>query len=152
MNAMQHRAVDARLDEAAAACAGRGAQLTALRRHVLSLILEADGPLTAYQLLDRLRAARKGAAPPTIYRALDFLLAQRLIHKVERLNAFIPCSESGHEHPAQFLICRQCGTVTEIEDSATASALEHAAERKGFHPLTTVVEIEGTCAACFQPA
>ena len=152
MNAKQHRAVDAQLDMAAAACAASGAQLTPLRRHVLALILEADGALTAYQLLDRLRAARKGAAPPTIYRALDFLLAQRLIHKLERLNAFVPCIESGHEHPAQFLICRQCGAVTEIEDQAAASALEHAAERKGFHPRTTVVEIEGTCAACFDPA
>jgi Fur family transcriptional regulator, zinc uptake regulator len=152
MNAKQHRAVDAQLDRAAAACAGRGAHLTPLRRHVLGLILQADGPLTAYQLLDRLRAARRSAAPPTIYRALDFLLAQRLIHKVERLNAFVACAESGHEHPAQFLICRQCGAVTEIEDRVAASALEHAAEREGFHPRMTVVEIEGTCAACFHPA
>jgi Fur family zinc uptake transcriptional regulator len=152
MNAQQALAVDAQLDQAAAGCAGRGAQLTRLRRHVLALILEADGPLTAYQLLDRLKETRKGAAPPTVYRALDFLLEQRLIHKLERLNAFIPCIESGHDHAAQFLICRQCGAVTEIDDAAAASALEHAAERAGFHPRRTVVEIEGTCAACFHPA
>jgi Fur family transcriptional regulator, zinc uptake regulator len=152
MKAKQRRAVDAQLDRAAEACAAQGAQLTELRRHVLGLILEADGPPTAYQLLDRLKERRKGAVPPTVYRALDFLLEQRLIHKVERLNAFIPCIESGHEHPPQFLICRQCGTVTEIEDQAAADALEHAAEREGFHPRTTVVEIEGTCAACFHPA
>jgi Fur family transcriptional regulator, zinc uptake regulator len=148
MNAKRRLAVEAQLDKAEAGCAGRGAQLTQLRRHVLALILGADAPLTAYQLLDRLKETRKGAAPPTVYRALDFLLDQRLIHKVERLNAFIPCVESGHDHPAQFLICRQCGTVTEIEDRAAASALEHAAEREGFHPRVTVVEIEGTCAAC----
>lgn len=152
MEARSQSIVDVQLNEAARTCAAQGAQLTPLRRHVLGLILDAEGPLTAYQLLDRLKETRKGAAPPTIYRALDFLLGRRLIHKVERLNAFIPCVESGHEHPAQFLICRQCGTVTEIEDRAAANALEHAAERKGFHPRSTVVEIEGTCAACFHPA
>jgi Fur family transcriptional regulator, zinc uptake regulator len=154
MNAKQRRlAVDAQLARAAEACAAQGAQLTELRRHVMALILESEGPLTAYQLLDRLKATRKGAVPPTIYRALDFLKEQRLIHKLERLNAFIPCIESGsgHDHPAQFLICRQCGTVTEIEDVAAANAIEHAAEREGFHPRNTVVEIEGTCAACFHP-
>src|ERR1700730_3002617 len=104
-------ALGARLDLAAQPCARQGAQLTELRRRVLGLIIEAESPLTAYQLLDRLKETRKGAVPPTIYRALDFLLEQRLIHKLERLNAFIPCTENGHEHPAQFLICRQCGTV-----------------------------------------
>jgi Fur family transcriptional regulator, zinc uptake regulator len=152
MSATQRPPVDGQLARASELCAAEGAQLTPLRRHVLSLILAADGPLTAYQLLDRLKETRKGAAPPTVYRALEFLLQQRLIHKVERLNAFIPCVEGGHDHAAQFLICRQCGAVTEIDDQAAASALEHAAEREGFHPRTTVVEIEGTCAACFHPA
>jgi len=152
MNATQRDGVDIQLDRAAEACARQGAQLTELRRQVLGLILTADAPLTAYQLLDRLKESRKGAVPPTVYRALDFLMEHRLVHKLERLNAFIPCVEGGHEHPAQFLICGQCGTVTEIEDEAAANALEHAAERKGFHPRSTVVEIEGTCAACFHPA
>lgn len=152
MNANAPLAVRLRLDSAAQACARRGAQLTELRRQVLRLILEADGPQTAYQLLDRLRATREGAVPPTVYRALDFLMAQRLVHKVERLNAFIACAESDHLHAAQFLICGSCGRVAEIEDREAADALEHAAERQGFHPRNTVVEIEGTCAACFDPA
>lgn len=150
MNRKHRRAIAAQLDQAARSCALQGAQLTDLRRHVLSLILGAEGPLTAYQLLDRLKATRKSAAPPTIYRALDFLMGQRLIHRIERLNAFVPCIETSHEHHAQFLICRQCGTVTEIEDSAAADALAHAAEREGFHPRASFVEIEGTCAACFS--
>ncbi|HJU17746.1 MAG TPA: Fur family transcriptional regulator [Stellaceae bacterium] len=152
MDANGRHAIGTRLDKAAAACARRGAQLTELRRRVLGLILEADGPVTAYQLLDRLKEARKGAVPPTIYRALYFLMEQRLIHKVERLNAFIPCIEAGHRHPVQFLICRRCGTVAEIEDRAAARALEHAAERAGFHPHHAIVEIEGTCAACLHPS
>lgn len=149
MNAKRRRAVALELGRAAETCAGRGVRLTELRRQVLILILEADGPLTAYQLLDRLRGTRKGAVPPTVYRALDFLLGQRLIHKIERLNAFVPCAEAGQPHPVQFLICGQCGTVTEIEDAAAAAALEHAAKRQGFHPRSSVVEVEGTCASCF---
>ena len=144
-------AATATLDAAAAACARHGAQLTTLRRAVLQLILESDGPATAYQLLDRLKASRAGAAPPTVYRALDFLLEQRLIHKVERLNAFIPCAEASHEHDhhaAQFLICRQCGTVAEIEDDAVAKALAQAAARQGFQPRDAVVELGGICAVC----
>ena len=152
MNATGRAAVAVQLDRAAQACALRGARLTELRRQVLRLILESDGPVTAYQLLDRLREARKGAVPPTVYRAVDFLMEQRLIHKLARLNAFIPCAESGHQHPVQFLICRQCGTVAEIEDHAAAQALDDAAERQGFHPRNTVVEIEGTCAHCFGPS
>jgi Fur family transcriptional regulator, zinc uptake regulator len=152
MKAKRRPAVAARLDKAAEDCARRGAHLTELRRRVLALIFEAGGPLTAYQLLDRLKQTRKGAAPQTIYRALDFLLEQRLIHRLERLNAFIPCADAGHRQPAQFLICRECGTVAEIEDGAAAAALAHAARREGFHPRSTVVEIEGTCAACYGPA
>jgi Fur family zinc uptake transcriptional regulator len=152
MNAKRRHAIAAQLDQAEKVCARQGAELTELRRRVLGLILEAEGPLTAYQLLDRLREIRKGAVPPTVYRALDFLLEQRLIHKLERLNAFVPCVETGREHAVQFLICRQCGTVTELEDRAAANALENAAEREGFHPRNAVVEIEGTCAACFHPS
>lgn len=152
MTAKGNRGVTAQLDRAAAACARDGAQLTELRRRVLGLVLEANGPITAYQLLDRLRKIHKGAVPPTVYRALEFLLKLGLIHRLERLNAFIPCAETGHRHVAQFLICRECGSVAEIEDQAAARALVHAAERKGFRARDTVVEIEGTCAACSHAA
>jgi Fur family zinc uptake transcriptional regulator len=148
MSAKGRRGVAAQLDQATQACTQAGAQMTELRRAVLRLILEAEGPVTAYVLLDRLKKTHKGAVPPTIYRALDFLMAQRLIHKLERLNAFVPCAETGHQHVAQFLICRECGTVAEIEDRAAAKALEHAAARAGFRPRHAVVEVEGTCAAC----
>ena len=148
MSAKGRRGVAAKLDRATQACVRAGAQMTDLRRAVLKLILEAEGPVSAYELLDRLRRPHKGAVPPTVYRALDFLMAQRIIHKLERLNAFIPCAESGLQHVAHFLICRECGTVAEIDDRAAAKALEHAAEREGFQPRHAIVEIEGTCAAC----
>ncbi len=141
--------LEAELDQAAAAAVVAGTSLTELRRAVLRLILVAEGPLTAYQLLDRLKEARPGAAPTTIYRALDFLLAQRLIHRIERLNAFVGCVEAGHHaHAAQFLICRRCGAVREIEDHRVAAALRRAALREGFQPGHAMVEIDGLCAAC----
>jgi Fur family zinc uptake transcriptional regulator len=138
-----------RLDEAASLCAKNGALLTELRRSVLALILTADGPLTAYQLLDQLKGIRKSAVPPTVYRALEFLLENRLVHRIERLNAFIPCTEADHDHKdVQFLICGACGTVAEIEDSGIAKALAKAAEREGFTPAHAMVELDGTCASC----
>ncbi len=144
--------VAVRLDAAASDCARKNTQLTDLRRAVLSLVLESDGPLTAYQLLDRLRETRKGAVPPTIYRALGFLLENKLIHKIESLNAFIPCIDAGHHaHAAQFLICRLCGSVAEVEDEDVSHALDSAARRQGFSPGNAVVEIQGVCAACTAP-
>lgn len=148
---MEHRLTrDERLNEAAEVCARQGAQLTYLRRRVFELVVTAEVPSTAYQLLDRLKETRKRAVPPTIYRALDFLIEQRLVHKIECLNAFVPCAEAGrgHQLPVQFLICRQCGAVTEIGDQAVARALADAARRKGFHPGKAVVELDGTCATC----
>ena len=140
------------LDAAEALCARNGTQLTELRREVLDLILRAGTPLTAYQLLDQLKSRRKSAVPPTIYRALDFLIANRLVHRIERLNAFIPCAEADHDHAdAQFLICHRCGSVTEIEDHGVSAALAAAATLRGFTPSRAVVELDGLCATCAPP-
>jgi Fur family zinc uptake transcriptional regulator len=145
------RVIAERLDHADQLCRQNGASLTALRRSVLTLILESEGPLTAYQLLDQLKAVRKSAVPPTVYRALDFLIENRLVHRIERLNAFIPCAEAEHEHhDVQFLICGRCGTVAEIEDDGVAKALAKAAERQGFTPSHAMVELDGTCAMCAE--
>jgi Fur family zinc uptake transcriptional regulator len=146
-------AIKRRLDAAVLACAQRGSRLTVLRRAVLELILMAEGPVTAYQLLDQLKKKHKGAAPPTIYRALDFLLDNELIHKVESLSAFIPCIDAGnHSLSVQFLICRRCGTVAELEESTVSEALDRAAARQGFRPGSTIVEVQGLCAACSTQA
>lgn len=149
--------MEAMLDRAAAQCASRGAQLTPLRRQVLRLVMAAEQPVGAYALLDQLKAERGGAAPPTVYRALDFLLEQGLIHKLERLNAFLPCVEASHahghgdhDHPHQFLICKRCGATTELTDHAAAHALEEAAARAGFRVERMTVELEGLCARCSE--
>jgi Fur family zinc uptake transcriptional regulator len=153
------------LDRAAALCERRGARLTDLRREVLGLILDASGPTGAYDLLDRLRERRGAAAPPTVYRALEFLQEQGFVHRIERLSAFVGCvdahgdAHSGADarahrdepctpHAAQFLICRTCGRVTEIEDHDLSHALAAAAKRAGFAISGATIEADGLCADC----
>jgi Fur family zinc uptake transcriptional regulator len=131
-------------------CGREGARLTDIRRQVLALVLRSGEPIGAYSLLDRLRADKANATPATIYRALEFLQTHGLIHRLERLNAVIGCADGGdhHHHAVQFLICRTCGSVAEMEDFGISGAVENAAERTGFRPLRATVEVEGTCAAC----
>ena len=140
--------IDTQLAQAATRCAAQGVQLTELRRQVLALVLRAEQPIGAYALLDRLRGSRAGAAPPTIYRALDFLLEHGLVHRIERLNAFVGCASAGHAHTHQFLICQSCGATQELHDHATEAALAAAAGRRGFRPARMTVEMEGVCAGC----
>ena len=144
------------LDRADEVCQQRGATLTELRRHVLGLILDAASPTGAYELLDRLRETRRRAAPPTVYRTLGFLLDQGLIHKVERLSAFVGCvtgctadpDEKAHTHAAQFLICRKCGRVIEMRDPDVPVALAQAAQSVGFRVDHATIEAEGLCNTC----
>jgi Fur family zinc uptake transcriptional regulator len=140
------------LETAEATCVRRGARLTELRREVLGLILESPAPAGAYDLLDQLRSRRGVAGPPTVYRALEFLQEQGFVHRIERLAAFVGCIDAhdhdGHAHAAQFLICRSCHRVTEIEDHGLAHALSEAASRAGFTVAGATIEAEGQCAQC----
>jgi Fur family zinc uptake transcriptional regulator len=148
------------LDKAEEVCRQRGANLTELRRHVLGLILDAALPTGAYELLERLRGTRRSAAPPTVYRTLDFLLDQGLIHKIERLSAFVGCvsgctassDEKVRSHAVQFLICRDCGRVIELQDHDVSSVLAAAAKQAGFKISNAVIEAEGVCSTCVSAA
>lgn len=144
--------IDRRMKRAEDACLLNGARLTETRRQVLALVLATREPVGAYTLLERLKAEKPNATPITIYRALGFLQEHGLVHKVERLNAFIGCTEQGerhhHPHAAQFLICRTCGVVTEVEDAGIAASVDKVAASTGFRPARVTVEVEGTCAAC----
>jgi Fur family zinc uptake transcriptional regulator len=153
------RRTESLLNRAEAVCEHRGAKLTELRRQVLGMILDAASPTGAYDLLDRLRLKRRAAAPPTVYRTLDFLLDQGLVHRVERLSAFVGCvagctatSEEGekrpHTHVPQFLICRQCGRVIEMRDDEVAAVLARAAKAAGFSITGATIEAEGLCSTC----
>ncbi len=129
-------------------CGERGARLTALRRRVLELIWKSHKPVGAYELLDFLKNERRNAQPPTIYRTLDFLLELGLVHRIESLNAFVGCCAPDSAHPSQFLICRDCGSASEISDKRLDKAIEGLAETAGFIVLQRIVEVAGYCPNC----
>ena len=144
-----HRAcIEDALATARDLCATRGVQLTPLREKVLQIVWRSHKPVGAYEVLDELSRSHKSARPPTVYRALDFLMGEGLIHKIESLNAYLGCVEAGAPHSGQFLICRQCGATEEIVDRKLETALEAAARRAGFAAERTVVEISGLCVRC----
>lgn len=145
------RCVTEALETAEALCAGRGVRLTKLRRRVLELVWTSHAPIGAYDVLRRLSQEHEGAAPPTVYRALDFLLAQGLIHRIESLNAFIGCAHPAEAHTSQFLICRDCGAAAELQDASINRALARSAGNLGFLVMDRTVELRGLCAHC-RPA
>lgn len=137
------------LAQADAVCETNGTRLTPLRRRVLELIWVSHKPLGAYELLDQLTQEGHKPAPPTIYRALDFLLENRLIHRLASLNAFLGCSHPGDAHAGYFLICQHCGNTEEItHNPALQSALNVSTEAAGFTVLQSALELSGICHHC----
>ena len=137
---------------AEARCASDGLRFTPVRRKVLEILLQDHRALGAYTILDRLREGGFGSQPPIAYRALDFLVANGLAHKIERLNAFIACVHPSHSHTPAFMICRLCEAVAETQSSPAQGALGDAARATGFRIERTVVEAEGVCPACVDKA
>jgi Fur family zinc uptake transcriptional regulator len=140
---------DAFVAEVERACASRGLRLTPLRSSALRLIADAGRPLKAYDLLDLMKATHGGAAPPTVYRALDFLLEHGFIHRLASINAYVACHHPGAAaHAVPFLICDRCHAATELEDAEVVDALELRARAIGFVPRAQTLEVHGTCANC----
>ncbi|GAB4172063.1 MAG: transcriptional repressor [Wenzhouxiangellaceae bacterium] len=134
--------------EVEARCERDQLRLTPIRRRVLELVIEAGGPVKGYDLLDQLKADLPGAAPPTVYRALDFLLENHFIHRLESLNAYVSCFQPNRRHSGGFLICEQCGSVTEVPGPVAGCELEEVARAQGFEPSRQVLEIYGRCRRC----
>lgn len=149
-----HHSADDLLANLRAACAQRGLRLTELRETVYALIARSAKPVKAYDLLDQLKAVRPGlAAPPTVYRALDFLLGNGFVHKLETLNAFIACPHPVEgQHATQFLICEHCLETVELEDSGISRQVARQAEVQGFVPKRHTIEVYGLCSHCAQHA
>src|SRR6201997_3130024 len=133
-------------------CKERSKKLTPIRRQVLQALLASHRPLGAYEIIDTLAQSMPRPAPITVYRALDFLMANGLVHRIESRNAFLACA---HDHDAAalvaFLICERCGAVGEIPAASVAQSLNAAVRMSGFAPKLSVVEITGTCAHCQAP-
>jgi Fur family transcriptional regulator, zinc uptake regulator len=153
-----HRAcVDVALSAADAVCAARDVRLTPLRRRVLELVWHNHNPVGAYAILEAMQAdrwtgskadTRGPVAPPTVYRALDFLLENGLVHRIEMLNAYIGCCQPGARHSGQFLLCGACGSAAELASDALLATIDSEAQRRGFSVRRVMVEVEGLCPDC----
>ena len=137
-------------------CAARSQRLTPLRRQVLEALLASHRPLGAYEIIERLERGetsgkheKRGPAPISVYRALDFLRENGLVHRIESRNAFVACV---HNHAGSdlvvFLICERCGAVGEAPGGGAAEALQASSRAAGFLPKSPLVEIAGICAHC----
>ncbi|EKO3515341.1 zinc uptake transcriptional repressor Zur [Vibrio fluvialis] len=130
-------------------CAARGVRLTSQRKRVFELICASKKASSAYELLEDLKQSEPQAKPPTVYRALDFLMEQGFIHRVESTNSFISCcSCNAHKHFSQLLICDQCGNVIELQDDSLIALLTDNAEKHGFKIVNHVIESHGVCQSC----
>ncbi|CAM5785625.1 Fur family transcriptional regulator [Castellaniella caeni] len=152
MNTTSHAhseaAVTRRLQTAEQLCKQRGTRLTPLRRLVLETLLRQPGSMKAYDLLDALRQAQPGAAPPTVYRALDFLTEQGLIHRLDAVNAWSACTDAaGHPHDL-LIVCIRCGTVAELSDPALSQRLADCVSQAGFVLDGHETELRAVCARC----
>ena len=136
------------LQAAEEVCKARGLRLTPLRRRVLEMIWGSHAPARAYDLLDKLRTERRGAAPPTVYRALDFLCECGLAHRIKSLNAYVGCGDPRFDHAGQFLICRGCEAVAELDAPEISDAITDKAREAGFEAAAQTIEITGLCPDC----
>lgn len=145
----QHSAADraAHIAEAERRCAAANETLTPLRRRVFELLFDQHGPAKAYDLLPLLDS-EKQAKPPTIYRALDFLVRMGLAHRIESLNAFVACDIGSCERNTIFLICERCGGAEEFDAGHALVDLADAAKKDGFSISRTMIEASGVCAQC----
>ena len=133
-------------------CERRGSRLTGQRREILSCVAERHSAVGAYDIIELM--AKRGArpAPITVYRALEFLRAHGLVHKIESRNAFVACSHSHEGQPAALLICETCGTVAELDTPEIFERVAEKAKARKFSPAHTMIEISGTCGACARAA
>jgi Fur family zinc uptake transcriptional regulator len=142
------RCASAAIAHAEAQCAARAKRLTPMRRQVLEALLASHKPLGAYEIIDRL-TDKSRPAPITIYRALDFLRDNGLVHRIESRNAFVACvHDHGTDDLVVFLICERCGTVGEAPGDTAAEALKASSRAAGFSPKSPLVEIAGICSHC----
>jgi Fur family zinc uptake transcriptional regulator len=143
---LRGEALQRALGSAEAHCLESQERLTPPRRRVLQMLLEADAPQKAYDLIAAFGEAGAPAKPPTVYRALEFLERLGFAHRIESLNAFVPCRMAGEAHSAAFLICDCCGAAEEFEPDFTAQL--NAAAHRGYEVRTVTLEARGRCSAC----
>lgn len=140
--------IDSAIETAERLCRDRGLRFTATRRRVLTLVWGSHKPVGAYEILRGLAEQGQSAAPPTVYRALDFLIEAGLVHRLDSLNAFVGCPDPDRRHTGQFLICRNCRSVIELADPEIEALVAAKAGGRGFSVARQVLEIDGLCDGC----
>lgn len=128
-------------------CLRHQQRFTAIRRRVLELVWQQHKPVGAYEVLEILQQDGR-MAPPTVYRALDFLQQLGLVHRIASLNAYVGCAHPGEPHDGQFLICESCQSLAELDVPAITNAIAQCAAHSGFEPRRHTVEIMGLCPNC----
>ena len=131
-------------------CRTRKSRLTDIRKHVLKTIWSSHTPIGAYDILSRLNAGGGKAAPMAVYRALDFLMENGLVHRIASLNAFVGCAHPDEPHAGHFLICRDCGNAAELDNPDVKRALSKAVAARGFTIDSEVIELSGRCPHCHE--
>lgn len=129
-------------------CLQHHIKLTPLRTQVLDILAQQAQPLTAYAVLEKLKANKPNAQVMSVYRVLDFLLEKGLVHRIENLNAFIICCHLSERHLSQWLICQDCGKTEEIASTNFAQAIETLEKQAGFRVSTPTIELLGQCRSC----
>jgi len=140
--------VDHALALAEARCKTEGLRMTSGRRRVLGLLLAERRALGAYEIMGLLGGETRKVLPPIVYRALHFLTEHGFAHKIERMNAYVACTDPEERHAPAFMICRLCNAVTEAHLSPAKETLSAAARAAGFRIERTMVEAEGVCTTC----
>lgn len=140
--------LDARLRTAESLCEQRGSRLTPIRRKVLEILLSHGRSLKAYELLDEVKRVQSNATPPTVYRALDFLVEQGLIHRLDAVNAWTACHDAAGEPHDLLIVCTNCGKVAELSDPALSAQLTQIVTDSGFILANLETELRALCMAC----
>ena len=141
--------IDDALTRARELCQRRQVKFTRIREQVLACVWANHQPVGAYPILEEIaKDSDRRPAPPTVYRALDFLLENGLVHRIASLNAFVGCKNPNHHHQGHFLICRQCRNAIELDTDVINSAINAAATQHGFAVEAPCVEVVGCCANC----
>lgn len=140
--------VESFLRQAELLCVSRKQRFTSLRRHVLELVCQYDQPVGAYTLLDDLRAEGRSAAPPTVYRALDFLQQQGFVHRLATNNTYLACAHPEMDHEGFFLVCSACGNTQEVHTHGVVKKVKTYATDFNFKIEHAAVEVTGLCRDC----
>ena len=146
-----HKAcIDTALKEAKDICKDKELRFTEIREFILRMVWENHKPTKAYELLDKIPSMDYSPQPPTVYRALDFLLNNGFIHKINSLNAFVGCSHPLKHSECYFMICRNCDEIKECCDDKITNAIRQTLDSNQFSHKNIAIEISGNCHECSE--